>query len=351
MATLLRTRSAGRVASWYPTCARFGIVGAIAAISLAGCGSFRESSGSQINQLGNKDFRCVDYDVTKIDAQLKDMPDGFINAASFRTGKVERVKNQLAGIPKPYLTWLYQVRTENGFRIGERPLGGSTAGVTVRRADNLVPASIDIAPNPSYIDLALQHEMGHALEARVRQKNPDFANALQNFFRQERGNPNLRSYARSSVTEYFAEAFANFYCSREAQNFFEVNLPQTYKLMKSSLEPASWDFLDLEEIAKDIWLQLAVDQDQPVVEIAAPLAVKKVGLCKGSKEECSKNPEMIVKFGDSPTKITNRSVFRSESGITIQKNMQLTVMLFDPQDKPFAARTVEFIAEDQGEVP
>ena len=210
---------------------------------------------------------------------------------------------------------------------------------------------MDVTPSPSAVDFALQHELGHAIEGRVRQLNPDFGNSLRNFFSQERGNPNLRSYARSSAPEYFAEAFANFYCSADAQSFIESNLPQTYQLMKSSLEPASWDFLDLDGISKDIWLQLVVDQDKPVVEIAAPLAVKKVGLCKGSKEECSKNPEMLVKFVDSPTKITDRIVFRSEYGITIEKNLQLTIMLFDKKDKPYAARTVEFIEEDQGGSP
>ena len=308
-----------------------------------GCGSELVSSGSHTKQLGNRDFPCATFDAEQISAALKGMPDGFINEGSFQVGKVDRVKNQLTGLPRPYLEWLFALRAQNGFRIAERNLGSGVMGVTVRNGSTGVPSSVDVTTRADAVDFALQHEIGHALETRVLELNGSFANAFNTAYRTERNNQNLRSYARSSAIEYFAEAFANFYCSKDAQEFIASNVPETYALLKKSFLPASFDEPSVATASTDTWLMLVDDRDQTHLDISFPTSIKKAALCKGTSEECTKNPAVFVALTPSPTKISGRAVFRSESEIKVERNLKLTVLVYDTNDKVRAAKSVEFL--------
>lgn len=339
---------------WLDWCAaaRWGsLLGVAALVPLMGCGVSRQEGGSNIKQLGNKDFACVEYDAAQTKAQLKDMPQGFINEASFRVGKVDRVENQLTGIPRSYLTYLFALNPQNGFRIAERNLGFGTVGVTMRAMPSLTPLTVDLASTATGVDFALQHELGHALEGRVREENTGFATALQGLFQKESRNANLRSYARTQPAEYFAEAFANFYCSKDAQEFIASNVPDTYKLLKTSLAAASWDQAKTPRLAQDTWLQLLDEGEKSIVEISVPTSVKKVALCAGTQDSCLKNPAVFANFKVSPTQIAQRNVFRSESQVALKEDLTLTVLIYDEADKPSAARTIAFAAAAQTEEP
>lgn len=308
-----------------------------------GCGSELVTSGSHTKQLGNRDFPCTTFETEQISAALRGMPEGFLNEGSFQVGKVDRVKNQLTGMPRPYLEWLFALRAQNGFRIGERNLGPGVMGVTVRNGSTGIPLSVEVAARADAIDFALQHEIGHALETRVLELNGSFASAFNTAYRNERSNQNLRSYARSSATEYFAEAFANFYCSKDAQEFIASNVPETYALLKKSFLPASFDEPSAATAGKDTWLMLVDDREQTYLDVSFPASVKKAALCKGSSEECTKNPTIFATLTSSPTKISGRAVFRSESEIKFERNLKLTVLVYDTSDKVHAAKSVEFL--------
>lgn len=309
---------------------------------LLACGSPLEPTGSNTRQLSLRDFSCVNYSKEQTSQTLRGMPDGFVNEASFRFGKVDRVKNHLSGVPRPYLEWLFSLRGQNGFRIAERNLGPGILGLTMRSMPSLVPSYIDLSARSDAVDGAFLHEVGHALENRAREANRSFADGIVAAFRAERSNGNLQSYARTSATEYFAEAFSSFYCSKDAQEFIASNLPQTYKLLKSTLLPAAFDGFDPEVIAKDTWMQLAGDAGQTYLEVSLPSAVKKLVLCKGLKEDCTKSPTVLAAMTSSATKIDGRTVYRSESEIKIEKDLKLTVLVYDDNDKAHAAKTVEF---------
>jgi len=314
----------------------------IAQSVLFGCGSPQEPTGSHIKQLGTRDFSCINYSAEQTTQALRGMPEGFINEASFRLGKVERVKNHLTGVPRPYLEWLFSLRGQNGFRIAERNLGPGTLGVTMRSIPSLVPSYIDLSARSDAVDGALLHEIGHAVENRAREANRSFADRIVTAFRGESNTRTIQSYARTSATEYFAEAFSNFYCSKDAQEFIASNLPETYALLKSSLLPASFAGFDPSALAKDTWMQLTDDSSETHLEVSLPSAVKKVALCKGKKDDCTKTPTVFTAMTSSSTKITGRTVYRSERALEIETDLQLTVLVYDDNDKATAVKTVEF---------
>src|SRR5690606_11425545 len=127
----------------------------------------------------------------------------------WRDADYVRALNALAGIPKPYLAWLYEVHQYNGFYISQQALGGNVVGVTYFTD---LPQRIHITNKDWAADFAMQHEVGHAIHLRLS-RSPGFDGTLRQRFSQESGNRRLRSYARSSSSEYLAESFNNFYCS------------------------------------------------------------------------------------------------------------------------------------------
>lgn len=208
---------------------------------LSACGSGRESAQSKMTQLGLHDYPCITYQPQQIAQALQGMPEGFILESSFRIGQVDRVKNQLTGIPRPYLQRLFELHGKNGFEISEYKLPSYAMGSTQRARESLVPLRIDIQAAEGAIDFAVQHEVGHAVEGFIKKLHKGTEESFSKAYEKERSKPELRAYAQSDVGEYFAEAFANFYCSKEAQLFIADHLPQTYKVLKSSLLPASFD--------------------------------------------------------------------------------------------------------------
>jgi hypothetical protein len=274
------------------------------------------------------------------------MPQGFLDEQSFRIGRVDRVKNHLTGIPRPYIEVLFRARSTNNFRIRERNLQPSVMGLTTLMGSTRDPVALDLAAAPGAVDFALQHEVGHALESHIMRQNAGMASRFSSAYGGERNNRNIRAYARSNVHEYFAEAFANFYCSKDAQAFISAHLPQTYQLLKSSLLPASFDSPAPSSQEADVWMQLVDVNDKTYVEISLPGSGSKVALCQGTKSECGTNAATVfASFGQSPTKIQGRTIVRSEQPIVISEGLQVTVMMYDGANKVQPLKTVKFVKD------
>lgn len=311
---------------------------------LSACGSVRESEGSKTMQLGNQDFPCVTYSPQHIAQALQGMPAGLIDEASFRVGRVDRVKNHLAGIPKDYLEVMYRARAKYNFRIAENNLNPGVGGLTwTIDGGEGEPLALDLARVQGSVDFALKHEVGHAVEGRIMMLNSGMANRLAGAFQVERLNRNLRSYARTNVGEYFAEAFANFYCSKDAQNFIAAHLPQTYQILKAGLLPPAFETAAATPQLTDVWMQLVDSNNQTFLEVSVPPTITKVALCKGTKAECAKSQAVFASFGVSPTKVQGRAILRTTNAMNIEKDMVVTVLVYDAANKAQAAKSMRFV--------
>lgn len=203
------------------------------------CGRSAETNLSQGKQLTDQDFPCYDYNPESLRATYQSLPRGFLDTASFQAGRARRVVNHLTGIPSAYLQWLFRVNALNGFHIAEEPQSRGIMGVTYFIND--LPTEIQITSLSHAVDFALQHEVGHAIHAKLRREYPGFDRDFARVYQAEAGHSSIRQYARSSLEEYFAESFANHYCSQDSHLFLARTLPETYQTLRRYLEPAPWE--------------------------------------------------------------------------------------------------------------
>ena len=90
---------------------------------------------------------------------------------------------------------------------------------------------------PSFsADFALQHETGHAINVLLDGKIVNFEAKLEALFNDEAASGQIRGYAQTSPTEYFAEAFNNFYCGKDSKAYFKEQLPKTHDFFVKNLE-------------------------------------------------------------------------------------------------------------------
>jgi hypothetical protein len=98
------------------------------AMAFVACGSNVNDQGSDVSQLTQIDYKCVEYTDAQIAANLQGMPAGFMAAQSWRSADLERARNALAGLPAGYLEYLYGMHEFNGFTISQRNLGQGVGG-------------------------------------------------------------------------------------------------------------------------------------------------------------------------------------------------------------------------------
>jgi hypothetical protein len=302
-----------------------------------------EPNDSTINQLTDKDFACYLYSEGQRTAHLREMPPSMVDFGSFRQGNPEDVKNQLTGIPKPLLEYLYGRTTQNRFSISEARLGRGTMGVTLLRGFNALamePESIRIAAVPEAVNFALQHEVGHAIESQVKRNDPQ--RNQQNWriaFQEGLNNRKLRAYARESAGEYFAESFANFYCSPDAHNFISQELPQTYRLLRDILPPPRWEESQGPQRTADgsatprsprvqprffVYLE-PTTSNRAYIYVASSSEVKNIDLCLDTKKACQQKTVMEPSFTIADKQIAGQSVLRSKDSVSISPEMQFTI--------------------------
>ncbi len=321
------------------------------------CGGV-EPNDSTTLQLTDRDFACYQYSDGQRSSHLRDMPPSMVNAGSFRQGNVDDVKNQLTGIPKPLLEYLYGRTTQVRFSIAEARLGRGTMGVTMLRGANTLsmePESIRIAAIPEAVNFALQHEVGHAVEFQVKRDDPQrHQQRWRQAFQEGLNNRKLRAYARESSGEYFAEAFANFYCSPDAHNFISQELPQTYSLLRSILPPPRWEESQDPQRTSDgqsnpqsprgqprffVFIE-PTSPDRAYIYVASDSQVKNIDLCLDTKKACEQKTVMEPSFTITDKQISGQAVLRSKNTIAISPEMQFTIHGLGERGEKLGSRAI-----------
>jgi hypothetical protein len=204
-----------------------------------------------------------------------------------------------------------------------------------------VPLRIEIAKTSWAADFATQHEVGHAMNVGFRGNRPGFENKLATVFSQEAGNSKLRSYARTTRTEYFAEAFNNYYCSKDAHAFLKATLPKTYDFLSANLSAPRWETDVSTVVRKDLFASLGGDANLTDVAIGAPSDVASVGICRDSLDSCLASKRSDVRFSAAGTS-GDRVLFRGLTGLTIADGQVVTLLGFDTAGALKAARAMRF---------
>jgi hypothetical protein len=284
---------------------------------------------SDLTQLTQRRIACKEYSKTEIETRLASMPSQFIRSNTWRDSDLARAKNALAGIPTEYMDWLYSVHQKNRFAISQRNLGSGTMGVTYFGS---LPTRIDISTSRSATDFALQHEIGHAVHVKFRRTN-GFQSDLSGVFRTEGRSRLLRSYARTSSAEYFAESFNNYYCGKESHNFIKTNLPNTYAFLQKYLKAPNWEASSL--FKKDIFLKIlsGTNPSSPDLLIASSTDYSKIILCEGTVDECLKYPTETVSFTELTRNNSNRKFFRSNRNYKVVNQKVITLIAFNSSNK------------------
>lgn len=213
-----------------------------------GC-HFSQSHDNHLRYLQEGDQQCVQHNAARMD-YVNRLPEGFISG--FQGSQMDVAKNRVAGIPDrdlEHLLWTFSSKKLSGIKpaalfFGVAGLTSLQSGATKNGFRGMVATSITTGASQS--GFALQHEIGHAVEiiAREAAQKTEFANfdqALREIVDELNSKGGMiRGYAKSSPGEAWAEAYANYYCSPSSQAFIKDNLPKTYRLLTTVLQPAQW---------------------------------------------------------------------------------------------------------------
>lgn len=298
---------------------------------------------SAVKQLTNENFECGAYSDDVVAKTIQNVPGGMIKG--FDDSELDRVFRHYAGIPKVYQDYLREIYRAKVFQgVWPENLGGSenlyTIGLTLREESlNGNPLWIKITNlRPNAIEFALQHEVGHAVARFIarsdRGQKGNFDQLMLPAFNEDRLNPKLRDYAQQNVAEYFAEAFANYYCSPESHDFIKRELPKTYSVLQANLEPPVWETEDPSSIAQpnqDIFMRLIEsgrDARSAGLQIASKDELKDVTICVGSVAECTN-----AQSGSTPVRMTatksapvsGRFTYVSPGPLALRHDMVVTV--------------------------
>jgi hypothetical protein len=290
----------------------------VTGLGLISCAKASEDD-SNVNQLTAKSFACKQYSQDERMKHLAPMPTPMVNKSSFRVGNVDDLMNQLTGIPTSVLDSLFRRAARGQFFIAERSLATSVMGETklINFGRGFEPTNIYIAARPDAIQFALQHEVGHAVESVVKLNKENSTRSWQSAFQEGVRNSKLRSYARSNQREYFAEAFANFYCSPESHEFVKTELPVTYKELVRLLPKPDWQ-------AGEGDFYLLVEQNssgQSFVYVSAPMSMSEVNL----SYDATGAEIGLEALSPADTQIKNRLIFRSKEPVAVLDDVDLLV--------------------------
>ncbi|MBF0443523.1 MAG: hypothetical protein HQK54_16570 [Oligoflexales bacterium] len=213
-------------------------------------GSLGKTSGkgATFEFLTPKSYRCHTFDSEQVDKVKSKLPDGFVSG--YPDSQMPVFYNTITAVPESHLNHLiytYNKKILQG--IFAENLGGAagltrlTVGQTEAGFRGWVARTISTTPD--MIAFALIHEIGHAVQIKgqetAKQKNLNFTNDLDAMFSELVSKSSLiRSYARSSKAEAWAEAYISYYCSEDSYNFIKNNLPTTYAFLKGVLPEPVW---------------------------------------------------------------------------------------------------------------
>lgn len=217
--------------------------------AVAGCRSSQTASAPQY--LIEGEYNCFNPPAERLSAVEGRIPSGFISG--YAADKMPVLLNRIALIPDRDTGYLFD-NFKAGILRGIAPSGGGIfgiAGVTslsagTSPAGNSGLVAREIGTGPNQAGFALQHEIGHAVEILAADyamptQYKDFPAALTQLQNELSRRGDVRSYAKSSPNEAWAEAYSNFYCSPESNDFIKSNLPFTHGLLRAVLVPPIWE--------------------------------------------------------------------------------------------------------------
>jgi hypothetical protein len=197
------------------------------------------------------EYNCFSPPAERLSAVQGRIPSGFITG--YAEGQMPVLLNRIALIPDRDTGYLFD-NFKAGILRGIAPSGGGIfgiAGVTslsagTSPAGNSGLVAREIGTGPNQVGFALQHEIGHAVEIlaadyAMTTQYKDFPATLTQLQNELSRRGDVRSYAKSSPNEAWAEAYSNFYCSPESNDFIKSNLPFTHGLLRAVLVPPIWE--------------------------------------------------------------------------------------------------------------
>ncbi len=311
---------------------------------VASCGSPMESA-SDTRQITKKESKCKTYtpeEITEFKAKMRPNFIGGYNAEAY-----ENVVRNLKGIPMTYMQWLYDV---DGFRI---TANGMQGGVT---EFGLYPISLKTGTSAHVIEMAMQHEVGHALTPYFTDhQGKDFGNKFWKDLKSEGNsnfsNPNLHDYPKSYgkgsevyFLEYFAEAFNSYYCSPESNELFKTQIPTTHAWLETFLEKQVWASPSTSTPnTSNIFVHLnAQSSNAGAFAVASDADATNAFLCNRSKEECLKDLaaterklsyialSKVYTKGNKKAFWDNITIDGPTSGSNIVTSSPVTIVVFKP---------------------
>lgn len=201
--------------------------------------------------LTEKNPVCVDYSETQYTQLRKELEnlDFFHNFTDAEEGQLIKHFN---AIPPLYRKIMIDASRSGDFRgFFKEKMSAAGSCLVGRYGCQKISLS---STQKGVIQFSLIHEVGHGMEAQVRKKSglsrPDFETVLESLLFEGRdhnsgphaksGNTRIRSYSFSSVHEFFADSFHNYYCSPESNEFVKKYLPKNYEFLQAYLEKPVW---------------------------------------------------------------------------------------------------------------
>ena len=303
---------------------------------LSSCGGIDES-GSQLSQLQNgPPSSCWMPDSRRISKMEDLLGDDFLKGFDG-----DEAITHLASLPDEYMEYLKNLKDRGIFRgISKGGVGFGALGITelVGFPGNnsiMTPVSIKIATSPGATRIAMQHEVGHAVQGHIFQKAPNTLKHNANFeeiYKLVKTSSFVRPYSKSQDVESFADLFSSYYCSPDSYNFVKNTLfkgkESLFEYLKETFKTPLF-LVDEEEEESDSDIEKESPKKKP--QTIHTLVVKNgekdfdiwaAAIAKGASfSVCSKKGKCKVK--EPIRSESNRSFYVVAKGTNLQSSITL----------------------------
>lgn len=313
-------------------------------------------------------FSCHEVPKTEVDNLLANFSNSSVRGQM--SGDLEEVREILAHLPDDHIQ-LLNAEVNNGFYITYENLGSGTQGVTQSGFSPTGPQNgacnwTKIA-KPADLKYALLHEIGHCIHSVVGNTDQtltyhgnndsiaaSYNSGMNRKFELQSMNPPVREYAFQDKYELFAEAYDNFYCSPEANQYLNRTFPDLHQLMDEKFGEPRWASQPSQggssgnsnqSIALNLLDNSSIEGGRYTnfLEILVPSNIEQLKLCYGAKESCLQTQASNVAVSVKTTTSTAK-LLRTSTPITIQNNSAITIMGYDANNpsNPTVVRSVKF---------